>query len=76
MNRIVRNYRDGKRSYDRDELAADPILLPAIEEAYRLGLILPPKVGRYSKSPAAYGVPTMIVVVGLAPAGVAMAEAA
>lgn len=73
MNRIVRNYRDGKRSYDRDELAADPTLLPAIEGAYWLGLILPPKVARPSKSLAAYGVPIGVFVVGLTPAGKAMA---
>lgn len=75
MNRIVLDYRDGKRSYDRDELAADPTLLPAIEEAYRLGLILPPKVGHLSKSLAAFGVPIGAAVVGLTPTGKAMAEA-
>ncbi len=73
MNRIVRNYRDGKRSYDRDEMAADPTLLPALRETERLGLILPLKIGPASKSPATFGVPLCVVVVGLTPAGQEMA---
>jgi hypothetical protein len=75
MNRIVRNTNNGKRRYDRDELAADPTLLPALREAEWLDLILPLKVGPASKSPATFGVPICVVVVGLTPAGKAMAAA-
>lgn len=75
MHPIVRHYINGKRVWDRDELAADPTILPAIRDAEARGLILA-KVGPASRSLDAPGVPIMAVVVGLTAAGQAMADAA
>lgn len=69
MHPVVRNFITGKRSYDCQELAGDPTILPSIQDAYNCGLILRPRIAGPSKSPSTYGVPRCAVVVGLTQKG-------
>jgi hypothetical protein len=69
MNRIVRNLINGKRSYGCEEMAEDPTLLPSIIDAHKQGLIQRPRISSRSKSPATYGTPICVVIIGLTPTG-------
>lgn len=69
---VVMLWREGKRSWTLEEMAADPDIVPALRDAEARGLAKV-KIAKPSKGLKHFGVPMAAVVVGLTPAGEAMA---
>lgn len=65
MLTILRSIADGKTQWSLEELAADPTILPRLQQASHLGLVVGLLVGPPVKGKYIQGVPLDVAVSGL-----------